>query len=96
MQSSIKRKPEWLRKKILLSTNKELEQLLEQAEVNTVCQEAMCPNISECFSKKQASFLILGSICTRACSFCAVSKCKPKQIDAGEPQKVAKTIKNLC
>ena len=95
MQKSISRKPEWLRKKITPSLNQELELMFANTQVNTVCQEAMCPNISECFSKKQATFLILGSVCTRACSFCAVSKGSPSSVDINEPINVAKTIQQL-
>lgn len=95
MQNTIKRKPEWLRKKITPSKNKELELMFSRSSISTVCQEAMCPNISECFSKKQATFLILGTQCTRACSFCAVSKGSPLGIDEKEPINVANTVKSL-
>ncbi len=95
MPNKIERKPEWLRKKITPSINKDLESIFSKSNINTVCQEAMCPNISECFSKKQATFLILGDTCTRACTFCAVSKGSPLQIDETEPENVAKTIKLL-
>ena len=91
----LKPKPEWLRKKITPSINKELESIFKEIGVNTVCQEAMCPNISECFSKKQATFMILGTICTRACSFCSVSRGKPKALDSHEPQNVALTVQQL-
>ncbi|MFA6137882.1 MAG: lipoyl synthase [Sulfurimonas sp.] len=95
MQNMMKPKPEWLRKKISLRGNQELESLFMSTHVNTVCQEAMCPNISECFSKKQATFLILGTLCTRACSFCAVNKGKPIAVDRSEPQNIAQTVKQL-
>ena len=95
MLNKIERKPEWLRKKITPSVNQELESIFTQTRVNTVCQEAMCPNISECFSKKQATFLILGTICSRTCSFCAVNKGKPLELDADEPKNVAQTVKQL-
>ena len=95
MPNIIKPKPEWLRKKINYSVNQELKSLFRDAQVKTVCQEAMCPNISECFSQKQATFLILGNICTRACSFCAVGKGKPMALDLNEPQNVAQTVKQL-
>ncbi len=95
MPNIIKPKPEWLRKKINYSVNQELESLFRDAQVKTVCQEAMCPNISECFSQKQATFLILGNICTRACSFCAVGKGKPMALDLNEPQNVAQTVIQL-
>ena len=95
MQNKIVRKPEWLRKKITPSLNKEMELLLKRASLHTVCEEAMCPNISECFSKKQATFLILGNICTRTCSFCAVDKGKPFSLDMDEPENVARSVKEL-
>ncbi len=89
------RKPEWLRKKITPSAHKTVEALLTKERVHTVCEEAMCPNISECFRQKQATFLILGTICTRACSFCAVNKGKPMALDPNEPDNVARTVKQL-
>lgn len=95
MLNKLKRKPEWLRKKITPSINQDLEFMFVDSKVNTVCQEAMCPNISECFSKKQATFLILGTICTRACTFCAVNKGSPMPLDANEPINVAKTVEQL-
>jgi len=91
----LKPKPEWLRKKISLSINRELETIFSDLKVNTVCQEAMCPNISECFSKNNATFLILGTICTRACSFCAVTKGHPMALDENEPENVALSVKKL-
>lgn len=95
MQKPFKPKPEWLRKKILLSSLKEVESLLDQAKVHTVCQEAMCPNIAECFTQRVATFMLLGTHCTRACTFCAVSKGKPTIPERDEPMKVAETIKQL-
>lgn len=95
MPEQIKRKPDWLRKKITPSLNKELELMFSNSNINTVCQEAMCPNISECFSKKQATFLILGNICTRSCTFCAVSKGSPISLDEQEPINIAKAVESL-
>lgn len=95
MLNKMKPKPQWLRKRISITTNKELETMFLESRVNTVCQEAMCPNISECFSQKNATFLILGTICTRTCSFCAVSKGKPVMPDSNEPQNVALTVQQL-
>ena len=95
MQAKMKPKPEWLRKKITPSLYKNLESMLSDNQVNTVCQEAQCPNISECFAKKEATFMILGTICTRACSFCAVDRGKPKALDEDEPQNVANAVKAL-
>lgn len=88
-------KPQWLHKKIRPSINAELESIFADTHVNTVCQEAMCPNISECFSQKLATFLILGTLCTRTCSFCAVAKGKPMALDINEPENVAQTVKRL-
>ncbi len=95
MQNKIMRKPEWLRKKITPSAHKMMEALLSDGHLHTVCEEAMCPNISECFRHKQATFMILGNICTRACTFCAVSRGRPLALDAEEPENVAKAVREL-
>lgn len=89
------RKPEWLQKKITPSAHAEMEGLLNELRLNTVCQQARCPNITECFSKRQATFLIMGRICTRLCSFCSVSKEIPAPLDPGEPASVAAAIGRL-
>ena len=95
MQNKIVRKPEWLRKKITPSAHIEMETLFVKGHLHTVCEEAMCPNISECFRQKQATFMILGNICTRACTFCAVSRGRPLALDPHEPENVAKTVQQL-
>lgn len=95
MQNKIVRKPQWLRKKITPSAHKEMEALFAEGHLHTVCEEAMCPNISECFRQKQATFMILGNICTRACTFCAVSRGRPIALDPHEPENVAKTVRQL-
>ncbi|MBU1087685.1 MAG: lipoyl synthase [Candidatus Omnitrophica bacterium] len=89
------RKPDWLKKKIDLAKCLDLHRLFGQLELNTVCKEAHCPNISECFSAKVATFLILGNICTRKCRFCAVKKGIPQPIDSNEPQRLAEAVKKL-
>lgn len=86
------RKPDWLHKKIFFSQKRDVEQKLKDIGIHTVCQEAMCPNISECFAKKNATFMILGNTCTRKCTFCNVSKGKPEGLDLEEPQKVADAV----
>ena len=91
----IRRKPEWLQKKIVPSAHGEMEGLLKELRLNTVCQQARCPNISECFGKRQATFLILGRICTRLCSFCSVSKETPLALDPDEPASVAQAVQRL-
>lgn len=72
-----------------------MEGLLKELRLNTVCQQARCPNITECFSQRQATFLILGRICTRHCSFCSVSKETPAPVDREEPANVAEAIRRL-
>ena len=89
------RKPKWLLKKIEFKQKKDVEQKLKNIGIHTVCQEAMCPNISECFSNNNATFMILGDICTRRCTFCNVSKGKPGELDLQEPQKVVDAVKAL-
>jgi len=89
------RKPAWLQKKIVPSAHGEMEGLLQELRLNTVCQQARCPNITECFNKRQATFLILGRICTRLCAFCSVSKETPLALDPSEPASVAEAVRRL-
>ncbi|HJV35920.1 lipoyl synthase [Geomonas sp.] len=89
------RKPAWLQKKISPSAHSEMEGLLGELRLNTVCQQARCPNITECFKNRQATFLIMGRICTRLCSFCSVSKEAPLPVDPNEPANVAEAICRL-
>jgi len=92
----IKKKPNWIRSKIIDSQNYfKIKQIINQKKIYTVCQEASCPNISECWSKKHATFMIMGNVCTRACSFCNVSTGKPTYLDYLEPQKIAMATKEL-
>lgn len=88
-------KPEWLNKKIKLSDCREIKQLLRELKLHTVCEESLCPNISECFSSKTATFLILGDTCTRQCGFCGMSKNLPKPVDLNEPQRIKKAVEIL-
>ena len=92
----IPRKPSWIRVKAPTS-NKFLEtkKILKKNNLITVCEEAACPNISECWQKKHATFMILGDVCTRSCSFCNVKTGKPNIIDNLEPFKIAKTVLEL-
>jgi lipoic acid synthetase len=91
----ITRKPEWLQKKINPAAHTEMERLLGEYRLHTVCQEAMCPNISECFRQRQATFLIMGKRCTRLCTFCNVTKEPPVPLDPGEPERVAAAVASL-
>lgn len=88
-------KPIWLRKKISLTAIEPMETFLAQGRVHTICEEAMCPNIGECFSQNVATFMILGTICTRGCTFCAVSRGIPLAVNPHEPQNIANTVKHL-
>ena len=93
----IERKPKWLRIKSQNSSKfRELKEIVSHKKLHTVCEEAMCPNIQECWSHGTATFMLLGSVCTRACKFCAVDTGNPKGlIDAKEPQKVANSIAQM-
>lgn len=95
-QTEILRKPEWL--KIRLPNNNkiaELKNLLRDNRMVTVCEEASCPNLSECFSHGIATFMIMGDKCTRRCSFCDVAHGRPDPLDPKEPENLAKTIKTM-
>ena len=72
-----------------------MRRLLGELHLNTVCQQALCPNISECFSCGQVTFLILGRVCTRRCSFCNVEKTMPQAVDGDEPSRVAEAVDRL-
>ena len=92
----IKKKPDWIRTKILDTKNYfKTKEIINKNKLHTVCQEASCPNISECWSKKHATFMIMGDTCTRACAFCDVKTGKPKNLDLFEPIKIAQATKEL-
>ena len=92
----IKKKPEWIRSK--LTNSKEFfltKTIVNQNNLVTVCQEANCPNITECWSKRHATFMIMGDTCTRACAFCDVKTGKPGKLDELEPLKISQAVKKL-
>ena len=92
----IKKKPEWIRSK--LSNSKEFfltKTIVNKNNLVTVCQEANCPNITECWSKRHATFMIMGDTCTRACAFCDVKTGKPGKLDELEPIKISQAVKKL-
>jgi len=92
----IPRKPSWIRVKAPTSNSfKFTSDIVKKYNLVTVCEEAACPNISECWQKKHATFMILGDTCTRACSFCNVKTGKPGKIDIFEPMRIAKAVKEL-
>ena len=89
-------KPDWLRVKAPLGKIfDETKGLLEDLNITTVCEEASCPNIGSCWSKKHATMMIMGDICTRACAFCNVATGKPNKLDLSEPIRVAKSVARL-
>ena len=92
----IKKKPNWIRSK--LSNSKEFfltKTIVNKNNLVTVCQEANCPNITECWSKRHATFMIMGDTCTRACAFCDVKTGKPGKLDELEPIKISQAVKKL-
>ena len=92
----IKKKPNWIKSKIVNSQEFfSTKSIVNQYKLKTVCQEANCPNITECWSKRHATFLIMGDTCTRACAFCDVITGKPKPLDPLEPNKISSAIKKL-
>tara|TARA_B100000579_G_scaffold1475_1_gene1171 strand:+ start:4988 stop:5932 length:945 start_codon:yes stop_codon:yes gene_type:complete len=92
----IKKKPEWIRSKIIDSkVFFQTKKVVNENNLVTVCQEANCPNITECWSKKHATFMIMGDTCTRACAFCDVKTGKPKNLDTFEPIKISNAVKKL-
>ena len=94
--SPIKKKPAWIRTKIIDTKNFfTTKEIINKKKLHTVCQEASCPNISECWSKKHATFMIMGDTCTRACAFCNVKTGKPGKLDLLEPFKIAQATKEL-
>ena len=92
----IKKKPDWIRSKIVNSkVFFQTKKVVNQNNLVTVCQEANCPNITECWSKKHATFMIMGDTCTRACAFCDVKTGKPADLDIFEPIKISNAVKDL-
>ena len=92
----IKKKPEWIRSKLVNSREFFITKtVVNKSNLVTVCQEANCPNITECWSKRHATFMIMGDTCTRACAFCDVKTGKPEKLDPYEDIKIANAVKKL-
>ena len=91
----MERKPEWLRVRYNQDAVNEVAELMRELNLNTVCREANCPNLGECYRKHTSTFLILGSVCTRNCRFCNVTTGKPQPLDPDEPMNVAVAAKKL-
>jgi lipoyl synthase len=96
LENNVK-KPEWLKKTVSLNNSNinQVKDLLTNLKLNTVCQSAKCPNIFECFSKKTATFMLMGNICTRNCAFCGVKTGKAQNLDKFEPKNIAKAVKEM-
>lgn len=90
------RKPEWLKIKLNTGDNfKDLKRMMRGKTLHTVCEEARCPNIYECWANRTATFMILGDLCTRACRFCAVKTGLPTELDLAEPERVAEATEQM-
>jgi len=92
-----RRLPDWMRRPIESSAALgQTRELLGGLGLHTVCREARCPNLAECFGRRTATFLILGPVCTRKCAFCAVAKGRPQEVDPAEPERVAEAAQSLA
>lgn len=90
------KRPDWLKIKLPGGENyQKLKQLVKNSQLNTVCEEARCPNIAECWNHKTATFMILGDTCTRSCGFCSVKVGLPNELDLDEPRRVSDAVKEL-
>lgn len=90
------RRPEWLKVRVRWGENaRDVAQLMRAGALHTVCEEARCPNIGECWEHRTATFMILGRVCTRACRFCAVTSGRPQGVDESEPDRVAEAVVHL-
>lgn len=88
--------PSWIRIRVTEGDHfKDLKQLVTGRHLHTVCEEARCPNIFDCWNRRTATFMILGDVCTRACRFCAVTSGRPSELDMGEPLRVAESVAEL-
>ncbi|MBT3189776.1 MAG: lipoyl synthase [Anaerolineae bacterium] len=90
------RRPEWIKVRAPSGeTQKKIKALMRRKELHTVCEEAMCPNLGECFGAGTATFLMLGDVCTRSCGFCDVKHGMPESLDWGEAERVAQAVKSM-
>ena len=90
------RRPEWLKARLPAGANyTDLSDIMRTQTLHTVCEEARCPNIGECWERRTATFLILGNVCTRNCSYCAIVHGLPTEIDLAEPDRVADAVRSM-
>ena len=96
MVESKLKKPDWIRVKAPVSKEYQgMHDLMRRQKLNTVCEEAACPNVGECWGKRHATIMILGSTCTRACTFCNIKKGRPDLLDPHEPERVAEAVGDI-
>src|SRR4051794_8540386 len=94
--TALRRHPDWIKARLPSGENyHDLKRILRGLELNTVCEEAHCPNIGECWDQRTATIMILGDVCTRACGFCAVKTGRPSWNDEDEPRRVAEAIAKM-
>ena len=90
------KKPNWLRVKLPVGEEyKKVRKIVDKYKLNTICESGNCPNMGECWGAGTATFMILGNVCTRSCTFCAVATGRPPEYDTLEPMRVAKAIKKM-
>jgi len=95
-QTEVARKPPWIRARVLNNPRvQEIKQMMRELNLSSVCEEASCPNLGECFSHGTATFMIMGDICTRRCPFCDVAHGRPNPLDPDEPMNLAKAVSQL-
>jgi lipoic acid synthetase len=93
---SVERRPEWLKVRFPAGPNfRDLVGIMRTQALHTVCEEARCPNIGDCWERRTATFLILGNVCTRHCAYCAIAHGLPTELDAGEPERVAEAVRAM-
>jgi lipoic acid synthetase len=96
LRNDLPKRPEWLKVRLPAGPRYiELKNMMRDMELHTVCEEARCPNIGECWGHGTATFMILGDVCTRACRYCAVTSGKPRTLDLGEPKRVAEAVQRM-
>lgn len=95
-KSTVERLPEWVRRSVLnTEDNREVRQILKEQGLNTICESGRCPNKGECWAKRTATFMLMGSVCTRTCKFCAVNKGKPEPLDETEPKRIVEAARQM-
>lgn len=96
MENAVQRKPPWLKVKLPSGKNyQHVNEVVERLKLNTVCTDARCPNIAECWGRSTCTYMILGEVCTRACRFCAVKTGRPTEYDLNEPERVARAVVDM-